>query len=385
VIDAPVPAPDLTPDEVRRYARHLSLAEVGRDGQRRLKAARVLLVGAGGLGSPAALYLAAAGIGTLGIVESDVVDATNLQRQILHGTSELGRPKLESAARRLADLNPGVRVQPHAVRLTSANALDVLRGYDVVIDGSDNFPTRYLVNDACALLGLPDVYGAILRFEGQVSIFDARRGPCYRCLFRDPPPPGLVPDCATAGVLGVLPGVIGSLQALEAIKLLLGRGDTLLGRLLMFDGLAATFREIRLTKDPDCPLCGAAPTIRQLIDYEEFCGMANTTPRDNGDVTAVELDKERGVNPNLVLVDVRESFEWDICRLPGAVLIPMGELEDRLGELDKQKDVVAYCHTGRRSRIALDLLREAGFSRARHLAGGIAAWSHDVDPATPTY
>jgi adenylyltransferase/sulfurtransferase len=377
--------PGLTADEMRRYARHLSLAEVGKEGQQKLKAARVLLVGAGGLGSPAALYLAAAGIGTLGIVESDVVDDTNLQRQILHGTAELGRPKLASAQRRLADLNPTVRVVPHAARLTSENALEILSGYDVVVDGSDNFPTRYLVNDACVLLGKPDVYGAILRFEGQVATFDARVGPCYRCLFRDPPPPGLVPDCASAGVLGVLPGIIGSLQALEAMKLVLGRGRSLVGRLTIFDGLSGEFREIALSKDPDCPMCGTTPTIRQLIDYEEFCGMPKASQPDVTDVSAPDLAKEQASNRNLLLVDVREPFEWEICHLPGAVLIPMGELEDRMKELDAAKDIVAYCHTGRRSRIALDVLREGGFARARHLAGGIAAWSRDVDPSVPTY
>ena len=377
--------PGLSADEVRRYARHLSLAEVGREGQQKLKAARVLLVGAGGLGSPAALYLAAAGVGTLGIVESDVVDDTNLQRQILHGTAELGKPKLASAQRRLADLNPTVRVVPYAARLTSQNALDILRDYDVVVDGSDNFPTRYLVNDACAMLGKPDVYGAILRFEGQVSTFDARTGPCYRCLFRDPPPPGLVPDCASAGVLGVLPGIIGSLQALEAIKLILGRGRSLVGRLTIFDGLSGEFREIALVKDPDCPMCGVKPTITALIDYEEFCGMPKASEPGVTDVSATDLAKERATNTKLLLVDVREPFEWEICHLPGAVLIPMGELESRLNELDGKKDIVAYCHTGRRSRIALDVLREGGFPTARHLAGGIAAWSRDVDPSVPTY
>lgn len=378
-------SPQLDSSELLRYSRHLLLPGVGVEGQRRLKGARVLLVGAGGLGSPAALYLAAAGVGTLGIAEFDRVDLTNLQRQILHGTADVGRPKIDSATDRLGDLNPHITVVPEPGRLTSANALEVVARYDVVLDGSDNFPTRYLVNDACVLTGRPNVYGSIFRFEGQVSVFDAGRGPCYRCLFAEPPPPGLVPSCAEGGVLGVLPGIIGSLQAMEAIKLILGIGRPLVGRLLMFDALAATFREITLRKDPSCPICGTEPTQRELIDYEAFCGLATADGREKLEVSVEELAgllEGNGTAP--LLLDVREPHEWDLVRLPGAHHVPLGQLAQRLGELAADRDVVAYCHSGVRSLQAVSLLRGAGFS-ARSLAGGIDAWARERDPAMLRY
>ena len=380
-------APPLSHDELIRYSRHLVLPAIGIAGQERLKAARVLIVGAGGLGSPAALYLTAAGVGTLGLVDWDVVDRSNLQRQILHGTAMVGRAKLESARERLTDINPHVQLEMVTARLTSANALDVLRGWDVVLDGSDNFPTRYLINDACVLLGVPNVYGAVLRFEGQVSVFDARRGPCYRCLYRDPPPPELVPSCAEGGVLGVLPGIIGSLQALEAIKLVTGVGDSLVGRLLLFDGLKLQFREITLSKDPDCAVCSPHPTVTTLIDYEAFCGVGDGR-RGTGDeveITPAALRMEREHNPDLLLLDVREPFEWDLVHLDGARLIPLGQLPRRLGELDGHAEIVAYCHHGIRSERAVEILRAAGFSGARHLRGGVDAWAREVDPGMPRY
>jgi sulfur-carrier protein adenylyltransferase/sulfurtransferase len=383
----PAPALPLSHEELIRYSRHLVLPAIGLEGQERLKAARVLIVGAGGLGSPAALYLAAAGVGTLGLVDWDVVDRSNLQRQILHGTGMVGRPKLDSARARIADLNPHVRLETIAARLTSANALDILGGWDVVLDGSDNFPTRYLVNDACVLSGRPNVYGAVLRFEGQVSVFDARHGPCYRCLYREPPPPELVPSCAEGGVLGVLPGIIGSLQALEAIKLVTGAGVSLVGRLLLFDGLKLQFREIALTKDPDCAVCGPHPTVRRLIDYEAFCGVGDggRGTRDGWEIGPTQLRAERERNGNLVLLDVREPFEWDIVHLEGAQLIPLGQLPSRLRELDGHADIVTYCHHGMRSLQAVEILRAAGFSKVRSLAGGIDAWSAAVEPELPRY
>ena len=383
----PSPALPLSHEELIRYSRHLVLPAIGLEGQQRLKAARVLVVGAGGLGSPAALYLAAAGVGTLGLVDWDVVDRSNLQRQILHGTDMVGRPKLDSARARIADLNPHVQLETIAARLTSANALDILRDWDVVLDGSDNFPTRYLVNDACVLLGRPNVYGAVLRFEGQVSVFDARQGPCYRCLFREPPPPALVPSCAEGGVLGALPGIIGSLQALEAIKLVTGAGASLVGRLLLFDGLKLQFREIALTKDPDCAVCGPHPTVRRLIDYDAFCGVgaAGGGMMDEREIGPVALRDERRRNPDLLLLDVREPFEWDIAHLEGARLIPLGQLPARLGELDGHADIVAYCHHGMRSLQAVEMLRAAGFSKVRSLDGGIDAWAREVEPNLPRY
>jgi sulfur-carrier protein adenylyltransferase/sulfurtransferase len=328
-------APALSQAEVLRYSRHLLLPEVGVAGQRKLKAARVLTIGAGGLGSPLSLYLAAAGVGTIGIVDFDVVDLTNLQRQIVHGTSTLGRPKLESAEARLTDVNPNVRIEKHETRLTSQNALEILGEYDIVVDGSDNFPTRYLVNDACVLLGKPNVYGSIFRFEGQASLFYAKEGPCYRCLYSEPPPPGLVPSCAEGGVLGVLPGIIGSIQALETIKWILGAGDSLIGRLLLFDALKLRFRELRLRKDPACPLCGERPSIHELIDYEAFCGIGAEPEYAGPEITAEELRREMDEKGSgLVLIDVREPHEWDIAHIEGARLIPLGQLPERLGELD---------------------------------------------------
>ena len=377
--------PELSHEEVLRYSRHLILPEVGPEGQRRLKAARVALIGAGGLGSPASLYLAAAGVGTLGLVDFDLVDATNLQRQILHGTSAVGDSKLDSADARLKDLNPHVHVETFDTRLTSENALEILRDFDVVLDGTDNFPTRYLVNDACVLLGKPNAYGSIFRFEGQASVFHAEVGPCYRCLFREPPPPGLVPSCAEGGVLGVLPGIIGSIQALETIKLILGKGSTLIGRLILFDALKFTFRELRLRKDPECPVCGEHPTVTELIDYEAFCGVGAAPAYEGPEVTATELAKELEENPNLVLIDVREPHEWEICHIEGATLVPLGQLPERLNELDGHKEIVTHCHSGVRSMQALEILRAAGFGKVRSLNGGIDAWSTDVDPSVPRY
>jgi adenylyltransferase/sulfurtransferase len=381
-------APALSRDELLRYGRHVTLAEVGLEGQKRLKAARVLLVGAGGLGCPAALYLAAAGIGTLGVVDFDDVDASNLQRQVAHGTAAIGRPKLESLRARLADLNPNVVVEPHAVRLDRTNAMDVVARYDVVIDGTDNFATRYLVNDACVLAGKPNVYGSILRFEGQASVFDATRGPCYRCLYPEPPAPGVVPNCAEAGVLGVLPGVIGAIQATEAIKLVLGAPDTLIGRLLLYDAWALTFRELILKKDPACPVCGEHPSITELIDYEEFCGTraAEAALRATADaLTVKELDARRKRGDDLVLLDVREPGELDLASLDDVVHIPLAMLPLRVKELDPTREVVVLCHMGVRSALAARWLREHDFPRVLNLAGGIDAWSREVDPSVPRY
>ena len=347
----------------------------------------MLLIGAGGLGSPAALYLAAAGVGTLGLVDWDVVDVTNLQRQILHGTAGVGTAKLESARARLKDLNPHVEVQTFGVRLTSANAIDIVRDFDIVVDGSDNFPTRYLVNDACVLLGKPNVYGSIFRFDGQASVFDARVGPCYRCLFADPPPPDLVPSCAEGGVLGVLPGIIGSIQALETIKLIVGVGETLVGRLLLCDARRLQFRELALSKDPECPVCGVHPTITELIDYDAFCGIDDGR-REMGDgveIAAAELQREWTANPELVVLDVREPHEYEIAHIEGTRLMPLSELPARLRELDGRAPIVTLCHHGLRSAHALELLKGAGFGRVRSLRGGIDAWSVDVDPEVPRY
>lgn len=374
----------LSHDELIRYSRHLILPEIGLAGQERLKAARVLLIGAGGLGSPAALYLAAAGVGTIGLIDFDVVDRSNLQRQVVHGTAAVGTSKLASARARLADLNPHVQVETIETRLAASNALEHLRGWDVVVDGSDNFPTRYLVNDACVLLRLPTVYGAVLRFEGQVSVFDAGRGPCYRCLYREPPPPELVPSCAEGGVVGVVPGVIGSLQALEAIKLVTGVGIPLIGRLLLFDGMKLQFREITLAKDPDCVVCGAHPTVTQLIDYEAFCGVGAPQALD-GEISAPDADAARGRDRALVLLDVREPFEWDIVHVDGARHVPLRDLPGRLPELDGHAEVLVYCHHGTRSRQAAELLRAAGFSKVRSVRGGIDAWAVEVDPRLTRY
>jgi adenylyltransferase/sulfurtransferase len=372
--------------EMLRYSRHLLLPEVGVAGQRKLKAARVLTVGAGGLGSPLSLYLAAAGVGTIGIVDFDVVDLTNLQRQIVHGTSTLGRSKLDSAEARLTDLNPNVRIERHETRLTSQNALEILREYDIVVDGTDNFPTRYLVNDACVLLDKPNVYGSIFRFEGQASLFYAARGPCYRCLYPEPPPPGLVPSCAEGGVLGVLPGIIGSIQALETIKWIIGAGTSLLGRLVLFDALKLRFRELELRKDPSCPICGTQPSIHELIDYEAFCGIGSEPAYLGPEITAEELEQEmRDKGQGLVLIDVREPHEWDIAHIEGARLIPLGQLPERLSELDGHTEIVTHCHHGARSMKALEILKGAGFGKVRSLAGGIDAWAERVDPGLARY
>jgi adenylyltransferase/sulfurtransferase len=391
------PLPDLTREELTRYARHVILPDVGFDGQRRLKAARVVCVGAGGLGSPATMYLAAAGVGTLGIVDFDDVDASNLQRQILHDTAHTGRPKVESARDRLRAINPNVSVETHQVRLTSANALDILGRYDVVLDGADNFPTRYLVNDACVLLGKPNAFGAIFRFEGQASVFGAKNGPCYRCLYPEPPPPGLVPSCAEAGVFGVLPGIIGAIQATETIKLILGVGETLVGRFLLYDALRMAFRELTVPKDPDCPVCGRKPTVRELIDYEAFCGLkqADQQPAEPAEaaepgrldpvITVQELKArwDRGDRP--FLLDVREVVEHQLVRLEGDVLIPLGDLIARLHELDPGREIVVYCHHGNRSGRATAYLRHHGFPHARNLRGGIEEWAVRIDPSLPRY
>jgi len=348
----------------------------------------VLVVGVGGLGSPAALYLASAGVGTLGLVDADVVELSNLQRQVLHGTSSVGRPKLASAAARLRDANPEVALVLHETRLTSANALDVVSAYDVVVDGSDNFPTRYLTNDACALLGKPNVFGAIHRFEGQAGVFWAERGPCYRCLYREPPPPGLVPSCEENGVLGVLPGIVGTIQACEAIKLLLGIGDPLIGRLLLFDALRMRFRELALEKDPDCPLCGERRQITELMDYEAFCGMTDEHGGNDGaplEIDARTLDAERQSGKPFFLVDVREPFEWGICRIEGSIPMPLTQLPQRIAEIPRDADVVTVCHSGQRSLAAAQLLRTAGIEGARSLRGGVEAWARIVDPAMPRY
>jgi adenylyltransferase/sulfurtransferase len=385
---------ELSREEIQRYSRHLIMPEVAMEGQRKLKSARVLLVGAGGLGSPLGLYLAAAGVGTIGLVDMDVVDATNLQRQILHGTKDVGRSKLDSARDRLNDVNPYVQLETHELRLTSDNALEVLEPYDIVVDGTDNFPTRYLVNDACVLLGKPNVYGSIFRFEGQVSVFYAKKGPCYRCLFREPPPPGLVPSCAEGGVLGVLPGIIGALQALETIKLIIGRGDPLIGRLLLFDALPMRWRQLQLRKDPSCPICGENPTVRGLIDYEEFCGLpadedAAAAAERAGvpQITAMELKTRLDLGDAPVIIDVREPHEWDIANLGdyGARLIPLGQIANRMSELDSAEEIVLHCRSGVRSTKALLQLREAGFRKLRNLDGGILAWAETVDPTIPRY
>jgi adenylyltransferase/sulfurtransferase len=380
--------PELSREELARYGRHVTLPEVGLEGQRRLKAARVLLVGAGGLGCPAALYLAAAGIGTLGIVDFDVVEASNLQRQIAHGSGTLGGPKLDSLCARLADLNPHVALEPHAVRLDRTNAMDIVRAYDVVIDGTDNFATRYLVNDACVLLGKPNVYGSILRFEGQASVFDATRGPCYRCVYAEPPPPGVVPNCAEGGVLGVLPGVIGAIQATEAIKLVLGAPGTLVGRLVLYDAWTLEFRELKLRKDPDCPLCGAHPTIRELVDYEEFCGTRPEPAAQAGEagmVTVKELKAMRERGDDVVVLDVREPGELDLARLPDVTHVPLAMLPLRVGELDRSRRLVVMCHHGARSAMAVRWLREQGFEHAVNLTGGIDAYAREADPSIPRY
>lgn len=375
---------NFTPDELLRYSRHLTLPEVGMVGQERLRNARVLLIGAGGLGSPAAMYLAAAGIGTLGLVEFDRVDLSNLQRQILHGTSRVGSPKVDSAKSRLADLNPHVDLVSYPVQLSSVNALEIVRQWDLVLDGSDNFPTRYLVNDACVLLRKPYVYGSIFRFDGQVSVFGAPGGPCYRCLFAEPPPPDLVPNCAEAGVLGVLPGIVGSLQALEAIKLVLGIGSALVGRLVLFDALALKFRELAVHRDPACTVCGDAPTVRTLIDYEAFCGVGAPVAQ-TGDIIPAELRAALQSTPPPLVLDVREEWEHSISRIEGALHIPLHELPARVGELDTRREVVTLCHHGLRSRTAQQFLLGAGFHAVRNLAGGIDRWALEIEGGKGRY
>jgi adenylyltransferase/sulfurtransferase len=384
--------PKLGPEEMRRYSRHLIMPEVGTEGQRRLKAAKVLMIGTGGLGSPVGLYLAAAGVGRLGLVDFDRVDASNLHRQVLFGDADVGRPKVAAAIERLRGINPHVELVPHETRLDSSNALALFAEYDLVVDGSDNFPTRYLVNDACVLAGKPDVYGSIFRFEGQASVFWAARGPCYRCLFPEPPPPGLVPSCADAGVLGVLPGIIGALQANEAVKLILGAGEPLIGRLLLFDALKLRFRELKLRKSPDCPVCSERPTQTGLIDYERFCGVPPDEGAPAGDGIDVDVDIDvhtlrrwLAEGRAVTVLDVRNPPEHEICRLDGARLIPLRELPGRVGELDPAATVVVHCHFGPRSSRAVAFLRGQGFARAYNLAGGIDAWSVEIDPAVPRY
>jgi molybdopterin/thiamine biosynthesis adenylyltransferase/rhodanese-related sulfurtransferase len=376
----------LTHDEIRRYSRHLIMPEVGLAGQEKLKGSSVLVIGTGGLGSPVALYLAAAGIGRIGLVDFDVVDETNLQRQIIHGTADVGRPKLHSARERMLDINPNIDVVLHEAAIDSSNALEIVGDYDVIIDGTDNFPTRYLTNDACVLLGKPNIYGSIFRFEGQASVFYAEEGPCYRCLFPEPPPPGLVPSCAEGGVLGVLPGVIGTIQATEAVKLLLGRGRPLIGRLLLYDALEMSFDEVQLRKNPDCPVCGENPTVTELIDYVQFCGLDPAEALEpSWEITPVELSSKLETGDRPVLLDVREPHEWEIAHLEGATLIPQGDLLARMSELSTADEIVLYCRSGERSARALNLLREAGFRRLKNLRGGINAWARTVDPSLPRY
>jgi sulfur-carrier protein adenylyltransferase/sulfurtransferase len=385
------PLPELTNDEIKRYSRHLIMPEVGVDGQRKLKAGSVLCIGAGGLGSPAAMYLAAAGVGTIGLVDFDVVDFSNLQRQIIHGTPDVGRSKLASATDRLRAINPHIDIQTHEVALSSENALELFKPYDVILDGTDNFPTRYLTNDACVLLGKPNAYGSIFRFEGQASVFATKDGPCYRCLYPEPPPPGLVPSCAEGGVLGVLPGVIGVIQATEAIKLITGIGEPLIGRFLIYDALRMRFRELKLRKDPDCPVCGTHPTVKQLIDYEQFCGIHPAAPepavaQNNAtEITAVELKRRLDKGDPLVIVDVREPNEYQINRIPGSILIPLGDIPKRAGELDPDREIVMQCKVGGRSAKAADYLRSIGFKRVLNLKGGILDWVDKVDPSQPKY
>ena len=381
-------APQLSNEEIARYSRHLIMPEVALEGQKKLKAARVLTIGAGGLGSPLAMYLAAAGIGTLGIVDFDVVDDSNLQRQIIHGTSDLGRPKMESARDRIADINPNVRVEAFEEALTSENALEIFKDFDVVVDGTDNFPTRYLVNDACVLLDKPNVYGSIFRFEGQASVFYAKEGPCYRCLYPEPPPPGLVPSCAEGGVLGILPGAIGTIQATETVKLILGIGEPLIGRLLLYDALGMRFREMKLRKDPSCPICGENPTVTELIDYQEFCGIpqanAQAATDEVPEITVQELKERLENGGDVTVLDVREPYEYEVANI-GARLIPLGELPERLVELDKDETFAIHCRTGARSANAVKLLQDAGFENVYNVKGGIVAWSEEIDPSVPKY
>jgi molybdopterin/thiamine biosynthesis adenylyltransferase/rhodanese-related sulfurtransferase len=386
----------LSHEEVQRYSRHLIMPEVGVQGQKKLKAASVLLIGAGGLGSPLAMYLAAAGIGRIGLVDYDVVDYSNLQRQVIHGTKDVGHPKLESARTRILDINPHVQVDCYEVPLTSNNALEIFAPYDIIIDGTDNFPTRYLTNDACVLLGKPNVYGSIFRFEGQVSVFYAAEGPCYRCLFPEPPPPGLVPSCAEGGVLGILPGTVGAMQATEAIKLILGIGESMIGRLLLYDALNMEFNEVRLRKNPNCPVCSENPTLTELIDYEQFCGMpahdhslyvAETNGQEVPQITPLELKQRLDAGERPLILDVREQHEWAISNLShlGAVLIPQGQVLERMGELDTATELVVQCRTGVRSANVIRQLKQHGFKKLLNLEGGINRWAEEVDPSLPQY
>jgi molybdopterin/thiamine biosynthesis adenylyltransferase/rhodanese-related sulfurtransferase len=385
---AGTPAVSLSKEEVLRYSRHLIMPEVGMDGQLKLKSGKVLCIGTGGLGAPLGVYLAAAGVGRIGLVDFDTVDLTNLQRQILFSTTDVGRPKIEAAADRLRSMNPEIQIDTFETRLTSENALDLFKDYDIIVDGTDNFPTRYLVNDACVLLGKPNVYGSIFRFEGQVSIFGAPGGPCYRCLYPEPPPPGLVPSCAEGGVLGVLPGIVGSIQAAETLKLIIGKGEPLIGRLLLFDALAMRFRELKLRKNPECPVCGQHPTVTKLIDYAEFCGIrGEEAPAPQTTVPEIaprELKARLDRGDDLFILDVREPHEYQICNL-GGHLIPLGDLSRRVSELDSSREIVAHCRSGKRSAEAVEFLRKAGFRKVLNLKGGILAWSDEVDPSVPKY
>ena len=382
--------PELTTDDLARYSRHLILPEVGMEGQQRLKAARVLCVGTGGLGSPLAFYLAAAGVGTLGLVDFDVVDASNLQRQIIHSTKDIGRKKLDSAEEKLLALNPALNVVKHETLLSSANALDILKDYDIVADGTDNFPTRYLVNDACVLLGKPNVYGSIFRFEGQASVFATENGPCYRCLYPEPPPPGLVPSCAEGGVLGILPGLVGLIQATEAIKLILGKGESLAGRLLLVDALNMKFRELKLRKNPECPVCGEHPTVTELIDYQQFCGIVPETKQEqalkNGipQITVKELKQRLDAGEDVFVLDVREPYEYQIANI-GAKLIPQNDVPKRLDEIDRGREIVVQCRSGQRSQRIAEYLAQQGYPKVKNLAGGILAWADEIDPKMQKY
>ncbi len=382
--------PELTTDDLSRYSRHLILPEVGMEGQRKLKAARVLCVGTGGLGSPLAFYLAAAGIGTLGLVDFDVVDASNLQRQIIHSTKDIGRKKLDSAAEKLIALNPALNVVKHETMLTSANALDILKDYDIVADGTDNFPTRYLVNDACVLLGKPNAYGSIFRFEGQASVFATKEGPCYRCLYPEPPPPGLVPSCAEGGVLGILPGLVGVIQATEVIKLILGKGNPLIGRLLLVDALGMRFRELKLRKNPECPVCGENPTVKELIDYEHFCGIIPESKEEkavkNGipQLSVKDLKRRIDAGEDVFILDVREPYEYQIAQI-GGKLIPQNDVPQRLAEIPRDREIVVQCRSGARSQRIAEFLKQSGYPQVVNLAGGILAWSDEIDPKVQKY
>jgi adenylyltransferase/sulfurtransferase len=386
----PTELPELTTDDLSRYSRHLILPEVGMEGQQKLKAARVLCVGTGGLGSPLAFYLTAAGVGTLGLVDFDVVDASNLQRQIIHSTKDIGRKKLDSAEEKLKALNPAINIIKHETMLTSANAMEILKDYDIVADGTDNFPTRYLVNDACVLLGKPNVYGSIFRFEGQASVFATEQGPCYRCLYPEPPPPGLVPSCAEGGVLGILPGLVGVIQATEVIKLILGKGESLIGRLLLLDALSMRFRELKLRKNPECPVCGQNPTVTELIDYQHFCGIVPETPQEasvkNGipQLSVKELKRRIDAGEDVYILDVREPYEYRIAQI-GGKLIPQTDVPNRLAEIDSEREIIVQCRSGVRSQRIAEFLKQQGYPRVVNLAGGILAWSDEIDPKMQKY